>query len=125
MFYSKSTIGFYDAVIHGENIPADAVEITADEHRALLAGQAAGKCIVVDAEGRPALGNLPEPATEDLAAAARNKRDRLIAETDYLLMPDYPIATAALDAIKAYRQALRDIPGQPDFPRLIDWPAKP
>ena len=27
MFYSKSTGGFYDTAIHGDNIPADAVEI--------------------------------------------------------------------------------------------------
>ena len=45
MFYLKSTGGFYDAEIHGDAIPADAVEITRDEHAALLAGQSTGQRI--------------------------------------------------------------------------------
>ena len=32
MFYSKSTGGFYDAEIHGNNIPSDAVEITKEKY---------------------------------------------------------------------------------------------
>ena len=42
MFYSKSTGGFYSRAIHGDNIPADAVEITDEEHRELLEGQSRG-----------------------------------------------------------------------------------
>ena len=53
MFYSKSTGGFYASEIHGDAIPADAVEITADEHAALLAGQSQGKLIQADAKGKP------------------------------------------------------------------------
>ena len=37
----------------------------------------------------------------------RMKRDLLIAETDYLVLPDYPVA--ASQALLDYRQALRDI----------------
>ena len=60
-----------------------------------------------------------------LAASARQKRDRLIATTDYLVTPDYPIESDRLAKVKIYRQALRDIPGQSGFPRSITWPAKP
>ena len=60
-----------------------------------------------------------------LAASARQKRDRLIAATDYLVTPDYPIEPDRLAKVKIYRQALRDIPGQSGFPRSITWPAKP
>ena len=60
-----------------------------------------------------------------LAASARQKRDRLIAATDYLVTPDYPISDDRLAKIKIYRQALRDIPEQPGFPRTITWPEKP
>ena len=60
-----------------------------------------------------------------LAASARQKRDRLIATTDYLVTPDYPIESDRLAKVKIYRQALRDIPGQPGFPRSITWPEKP
>ena len=60
-----------------------------------------------------------------LAASARQKRDRLIAATDYLVTPDYPIEPDRLAKIKIYRQALRDIPEQSGFPRSITWPDKP
>ena len=60
-----------------------------------------------------------------LAASARQKRDRLIAVTDYLVTPDYPIESDKLAAVKTYRQALRDIPEQSGFPRTIAWPDKP
>ena len=60
-----------------------------------------------------------------LAASARQKRDRLIAATDYLVTPDYPISDDRLAKIKTYRQALRDIPEQAGFPRTITWPKKP
>lgn len=62
---------------------------------------------------------------EDRAKAAREKRDGLLAETDYLLMPDYPISSEALVALKTYRQALRDVPEQAGFPSKIEWPEKP
>ncbi len=62
---------------------------------------------------------------EDRAKAAREKRDHLLAETDYLLMPDYPISSEALVALKTYRQALRDVPEQEGFPKTIEWPSKP
>lgn len=58
----------------------------------------------------------PVPTTEELAASVRAERDRRIAETDYLVMPDYPISQEKLEEIKAYRQALRDLPQQPGFP---------
>ena len=60
-----------------------------------------------------------------LAASARQKRDRLIATTDYLVTPDYPIESDRLAKVKIYRQALRDIPEQAGFPRTIAWPEKP
>lgn len=55
MFYSQSTSGFYDTSIHGDLIPADAVEITAEQHAELLAGQSAGQQIVPDENGFPIL----------------------------------------------------------------------
>ena len=60
-----------------------------------------------------------------LAASARQKRDRIIAATDYLVTPDYPIDPDRFAKVKTYRQALRDIPEQSGFPRTITWPDKP
>lgn len=69
------------------------------------------------------LGELKTDA--EYAAEAREKRNQLIAETDYLAMPDYPLDAEKKGAVLAYRQALRDIPEQAGFPRQIDWPVKP
>ena len=68
MFYSKSTGGFYTREIHGDNIPADAVEITEAEHAALLKGQSQGKIIAADANGRPILQDPPPPTAEQIVA---------------------------------------------------------
>ena len=72
MFYSKSTGGFYDTAIHGDNIPADAVEITEAEHAALLEGQSQGKRIVADESGRPTLQDPPPPTAEQIIAQYTN-----------------------------------------------------
>lgn len=58
----------------------------------------------------------PVPTQEDLAARVRAERDRRIAETDYVVMSDYPLSQEKLEEIKVYRQALRDLPQQPGFP---------
>lgn len=62
MFYSASESGFYTREIHGENMPADVVEITAEEHATLMAGQSDGKVIAAGNDGRPVLLDPPPPA---------------------------------------------------------------
>lgn len=69
MFFSKTTGGFYDSALHGNNIPADAVVITDAQHAALLAGQTAGKLISADATGAPVLLDPPPPSSAQLQAA--------------------------------------------------------
>lgn len=71
MFYSKSTNGFYDIEIHGNNIPTDAVEITQELYQALFEGQATGKIITGDETGNPILIDpIPLELTYDLLRAA-------------------------------------------------------
>ncbi|WP_255576263.1 hypothetical protein [Comamonas sp. Y33R10-2] len=53
MFYSKITGGFYDPVIHGHDIPADAVEISDAEHASLQTLQSLGHRIQADPDGYP------------------------------------------------------------------------
>lgn len=60
---------------------------------------------------------------EALAAQARAKRDALLSASDYYVMPDYPATD--LEAVCAYRQALRDLTAQANFPSEINWPKKP
>lgn len=75
MLWSKTTNGFYDAAIHGFNIPADAVEITTEHHVALLAAQSAGQRIVADANGYPVAVDPPAPSLDELKAAALSDID--------------------------------------------------
>lgn len=69
---------------------------------------------------------IPQPTEEEKRkqkeAEVRAKRDYLISQTDFLLQPDYPISAADLEKVKAYRQALRDIPEQEGFPNDVIWP---
>lgn len=68
MFYSSQTGGFYDTAVHGDNIPSDAVEITVEEHQALLEGQSQGKIISADKNGKPVLKDPPPPTPEQIIA---------------------------------------------------------
>ena len=52
--------------------------------------------------------------------AVTSKRDTLLIQTDYLVMPDYPLVDKT--AVEIYRQALRDITLQEGYPLNIDWP---
>lgn len=75
MKYAKSTNGFYDEAIHGDSIPADAVEITIEERAALLEGQSHGKRIVADANGFPVLSDPPAPTAAEIWDRIKSKRD--------------------------------------------------
>lgn len=68
---------------------------------------------------------VPEPTDDELASQVRAERDMKIAETDYLAMPDYPIDKEDKEDVRAYRQALRDVPMQDGFPREVVWPEVP
>lgn len=57
-----------------------------------------------------------------LAAAARETRNKLLTEVDWTQFSDSGVNSADWTA---YRQALRDVPGQSNFPRTITWPSKP
>jgi hypothetical protein len=58
-------------------------------------------------------------ADEQAAEEVRAKRDELIRDTDYMVMPDSPHDTPA---VRKYRQALRDVPQQKGFPHKVTWP---
>lgn len=62
---------------------------------------------------------------EQKAERIRNDRDRLLELTDKYMVVDFPIEPSDLEAVKSYRQALRDIPAQPTFPDSVQWPEVP
>jgi hypothetical protein len=59
---------------------------------------------------------------EALSAAARQKRNALLAGCDWTQVADAPVDHAAW---ALYRQQLRDLPEQAGFPQAIAWPAEP
>ncbi|WP_407059061.1 phage tail assembly chaperone [Ralstonia syzygii subsp. celebesensis] len=106
-------------------IPVDAVEITRDEHRALLAAQSQGKVITTGPDGKPIAVDPPPPTVEGRAASLRAQRDQLLDDTQWMVVRhrdqvEADLATSlSADQFKrllAYRQALRDLPAQVGFP---------
>ena len=56
-----------------------------------------------------------------LAEQARTDRDSLLSTTDWTANSDVTMTTE----MTAYRQALRDVPAQSEFPTTITWPTAP
>lgn len=57
----------------------------------------------------------------EMMESIRMKRNRLLAETDYLALADATLT----DEMRAYRQALRDLPANTVDPANVVWPTKP
>lgn len=58
IYYSKTNQAFYDSAIHSR-LPEDAVEISHEQHTALLAGQSSGQVIMPGKDGKPVLAEQP------------------------------------------------------------------
>jgi len=86
MFASKTTRGFYDTAIHGDNMPADVVEITAEEHAALLDGQSNGNLIDYNEAGYPFLADPPSPTAEQIQAQVNAEARAYLLQTDWYVI---------------------------------------
>jgi hypothetical protein len=75
--------------------------------------------------GNEEITELKRPKPGYLARAVRRKRTELIAETDYFMQYDYPASAADRADVSAYRQLLRDVTSQADFPQSVVWPDIP
>ena len=60
-------------------------------------------------------------ASASALASLRAERDRLLGETDVFALADRTIS----DEMRAYRQALRDLPANTSDPANPTWPTKP
>ena len=133
MFTSKSTRGFYDAAIH-TSMPDDVLEITAERHADLLAGQSEGKIISWGDDGFPVLTDRPPPSAEDLAAAERAWRDDQLNATDSVVArhrdeleseSKTTLTTKQYTELQAYRRVLRNWPEAGEFPLIEHRPVAP
>ena len=78
-----------------------------------------GAAIALDASAIAA--KTAELATEKAWNDLRTKRNRRLAETDYLALSDVTLSTEMTE----YRQALRDLPANTSDPANPTWPVKP
>jgi hypothetical protein len=116
------------------SIPADAVEISAEFHAELLAGQSGTKVIAWGNDGYPFLGDMPPPSPEELAAVERVWRDGKLAATDGVVsrhrdeLEEGITTTLTVEQyteLQVYRRQLRDWPQTGEFPLLDHRPPAP
>lgn len=124
MKFSPSTGGFYALEIHGDRIPADAVEVSEAQHAALLAGQSQGKRIVSSASG-PVLQDPPAPVFAEQKTAElldfRAKREAYlnrVAGIGFAAKEAGDSITVA--AAVTVRQGLLDLPAHPTVTAATD-----
>ncbi|ENU6833667.1 tail fiber assembly protein [Salmonella sp. NW323] len=131
--YDAKTNGFY-AVLLKESYelagtwPKAGVEVTEEEHKALMDGQSTGKVVSADSEGKPVLTDI-EIDYVALATAERDRRSAAVTAKINQLMEaqdDNDITATELlelSALREYRTKLRrmDLTAAPD----INWPEPP
>lgn len=66
---------------------------------------------------------VQENNVEFASDTARAYRNRLLTDCDNMMVSDRK--NVDTEAWKTYRQALRDVPKQANFPMNISWPTKP
>lgn len=68
--------------------------------------------------------NIIELSNFEIGIIQRIKRDNLLKETDRFVYPDVweDLSQERKNALKTYRQLLRDVPQQDGFPTNIEWP---
>lgn len=130
-YYSYSAKGFFwlsTDELKGNDIPADLIPVSEEEHAALFLGQERGKYINHTPAG-PVLIDQPDYTPEELVAQAESKKLRLMQMANAEIAPlqdavDLGIATTketvALTEWKKYRVLLNrvDTSKAPD----INWP---
>lgn len=98
-----------------------AVEVEDEVWANLLDQCSSGKVIKPDENGYPiAVDNVR--SDEELITEARVKRDALLAQSDWTQLQDAVLSEEDVQKWRMYRQALRDVPQQSEFPQQIIWP---
>lgn len=64
-------------------------------------------------------------AQPSAAQAAHMRRQAALAATDWVVVRAFETGQPVPEELKAYRQALRDLPTQAGFPDAVEWPTFP
>ncbi|MDH0366723.1 hypothetical protein [Brucella anthropi] len=83
IFYSASSKGFFSSDVHPQ-LPSDAVEISRDEHQALLDGQTSGAQIRADDSGKPYIYQVAVEVPLSAVKDALKAQIDALAETERL-----------------------------------------
>jgi hypothetical protein len=120
-FFSDALRAHYD---RAGTWPSDAIEVKPEVHAKFTTPPAAGLQLG-SIDGQPAWVQAAPATTEQLATAARAKRDELLAGMDWRITQAFSRGQPLAPAWAAYHQALCDLPIQPAFPATITWPTPP
>jgi hypothetical protein len=138
IYFSQKTLGFYDSAVSGDNIPADAVEITTERHTDMLRGQTEGWVIDADENGAPYLRDPAPPTAESQWRAYQTKARDALTVSDTSMLRIYEAVILGYTTMGApdvvafvkWRQELRAILSatQPetlpaDLPEMPAYPA--
>ena len=63
-------------------------------------------------------GYEPQEPEEEMAERKRADRDRLLQDSDKRMLPDFPISAEEKELWLLYREYLRDITKDPEFPHV-------
>ena|ERR1700749_2297905 len=132
IYYSPGTKGFYRTDFHADkDIPGDRIHVTVEEWTALLDAQSSGREIVLGTNRRPIAVERKKTAAD-----MRLQRDDLLNKSDWLVSRhrdeidcensfNKPTLTnEQFLALQEWRQQLRWITDNPDFPN-VDLPKCP
>lgn len=122
IFYSASSNSFYDDTIHPK-IPDDALDISAEEHSALMIAQANGMMIIAGVDGYPTTAPRPEPSLDEKLQNCKELAKEKLQETDWTQLGDVDSALTNAAEFASYRAAVRALFIQPQ-PEPV-WPVKP
>jgi len=112
----EKVLGWYTKDVHGDNIPTPNVEVTGEVWQQALVD-------VANAYVDGVFVKKDYSTNEEKAASVRIQRDQLLEKSDWTQSNDVSLSNDA--EWKTYRQALRDITTQENFPTDVTFPTKP
>tara|TARA_B100001248_G_scaffold151182_1_gene113586 strand:+ start:510 stop:878 length:369 start_codon:yes stop_codon:yes gene_type:complete len=112
----EKVLGWYTKEVHGDNIPTPNVEVTDEVWQQALVdvsnAYVDGKFVYKDFS-----------TNDEKADSIRIQRDQLLEKSDWTQSNDVVLTNDA--EWKTYRQELRDITTQENFPTDVTFPTKP
>jgi hypothetical protein len=118
LYFSVSRDGFYNSEA-GVPIPDDVIEITEDQYNHFLFTMNQENKMLVLEDGELVLKPRENKVSWEMI---RQKRNKLLSQSDYTQMPDWP---GNKTAWAEYRQALRNITQNFIDANEVVWPKAP